>query len=53
MRILVVEDESKTAAFICKALQAESFAVDVLYNGKDAETAPLHTPFDVIILDVM
>lgn len=53
MRILVVEDENKTAAFICKALQAESFAVDVLYNGKDAELAPLHTPFDVIILDIM
>ena len=33
MRILVVEDEVKTASFIRKALQAEGFAVDVLYHG--------------------
>lgn len=29
MRVLVVEDERKTASFIRKALQAEGFAVDV------------------------
>lgn len=53
MRILVVEDETRTAAFVSKALQAESFAVDVLYSGLDAQPAPFHTPFDVIILDIM
>jgi len=53
MRILVVEDETKTASFISKALQAESYAVDVLNNGLDAQPAPLHTPFDVIVLDIM
>ena len=53
MRVLVVEDEKKTAAFIRKALQAESFAVDVLHNGTDALRAASHTPFDAIVLDIM
>jgi len=30
MRVLVVEDEKKTASFIRKALQSEGLAVDVL-----------------------
>jgi len=53
MRILVVEDEKRTASFIRKALQTESFAVDVLGNGNDALAAALTTPFDAIILDIM
>ncbi len=36
MRVLVVEDEKKTASFIRKALQAESFAVDVSHDGAEA-----------------
>ncbi len=36
MRVLVVEDEKKTASFIRKALQAESFAVDVSHDGEEA-----------------
>src|SRR5437867_7260701 len=53
MRILVVEDEKKTASFIRKALQAEGFAVDVCHNGEDALSAPGTTPYDVIVLDIM
>ena len=53
MRILVVEDEKKTASFIRKALQAESFAVDVVHHGLDALTAATATPFDAIVLDIM
>src|SRR3954469_21873710 len=53
MRILVVEDEKKTASFIRKALQAEGFAVDVCHNGEDALCAPGVTPYDAIVLDVM
>ena len=53
MRVLVVEDEKKTAAFIRKALQAEGFAVDVCHNGEEAWTAARHTPFDAIVLDIM
>ena len=53
MRVLVVEDEKKTASFIRKALQAEGHAVDVLGDGTAALAAVTHTPFDVVVLDVM
>ena len=53
MRLLVVEDEKKTASFIRKALQAESFAVDVCHNGNDALAAVSGTPFDALVLDIM
>ena len=53
MRVLVVEDEKKTASFVRKALQAESFAVDVCHDGHDALAAASATPFDAIVLDIM
>ena len=53
MRVLVVEDERKTASFVRKALQAEGFAVDVCPNGDDALAAARATPFDGIVLDIM
>ncbi len=53
MRVLVVEDEKKTASFIRKSLQAAGFAVDLLHHGDEALVAILHTPFDVVVLDIM
>ena len=53
MRVLVVEDERKTASFIRKALQAESFAVDVSHDGIEALALALDTDFDAIVLDIM
>jgi DNA-binding response OmpR family regulator len=53
MRVLVIEDEKKTASFIRKALQAEGYAVDVCHNGNEALAAPSATPYDAIVLDIM
>jgi DNA-binding response OmpR family regulator len=53
MRVLVVEDEKKTASFIRKALQAEGFAVDVCHHGTEALAAPSATAYDAIVLDIM
>jgi heavy metal response regulator len=53
VRILVIEDEKKTASFIRKALQAENFAVDVFHNGTDGLTAAATGIFDAVVLDIM
>ncbi len=53
MRVLVVEDEKKTASFIRKALQADGFAVDVCHRGDDALATAQTAPFDGIVLDIM
>jgi DNA-binding response OmpR family regulator len=53
MRVLVVEDERKTASFVRKALQSEGFAVDVAHNGDDGLALALSTPYDTVVLDIM
>ncbi len=53
MRVLVVEDEKKTASFIRKGLQAESFAVDVCHSGDSVLPTVEVTPYDAIVLDIM
>ena len=53
MRILVVEDDKKTASFIAKALKEEGFVVDILADGDEALAAIKATTFDAVILDIM
>jgi len=53
MRVLVVEDEKKTALFIRRALQAEGFAVDICHRGDEALATVSTTIFDGIVLDIM
>ena len=53
MRILVVEDDKKTASFIRKALRGEGFAVDVCHNGDDGLHLTETTPYDALVLDIM
>jgi DNA-binding response OmpR family regulator len=53
MQVLVVKDEKKTTSFVRNALQAESFAVDVMVNAENALLAAASTPFDAIVLDIM
>ena len=50
---MVVEDEQRLAAGLRKGLEADGFAVDVVYNGTDGIWMARENPFDAIILDVM
>lgn len=53
MRILVVEDEVKTADYLRKGLSESGYAVDVARNGHDGQHLIEEFEFDLIILDVM
>ncbi len=53
MRVLLVEDERKTASFIKKALQIENFTVETSSDGVEALALSTSKIFDTIILDVM
>jgi len=53
MRVLVVEDERKTASFIRTALEGEHIAVDVCHNGADALATAMSVNFDAVVLDIM
>ncbi len=53
MRILVVEDDRKVAAFLERGLREEHYAVDTLPDGRDAVYQAGLNPYDVIILDIM
>lgn len=53
MRILIVEDEKKVAAFIKKGLEEETYAVDVAPDGEEGLFLASEGQFDLIILDLM
>src|SRR5258708_6686629 len=53
MRILIVEDEPKTAAYLRKGLAENGFIVDVAADGKDGEHLAQVYDYDLVILDVM
>ncbi len=53
MRILVIEDEVKTAKFLKKGLGEAGFVVDVAEDGLEGLHTALEVEFDLIILDVM
>jgi two-component system copper resistance phosphate regulon response regulator CusR len=53
MKLLLVEDEKKTSAFISKGLSENGFVVDVAENGEDGLHLALTGEYDLIILDVM
>jgi len=53
MRILLVEDDPKIAAFVRKGLQEAGFAVDHADNGEDGLNLALSEPYDVAIIDIM
>src|SRR5450432_1835714 len=53
MRLLVVEDDKKIAAFVVRGLKEAGFAVDHALNGGDGLHLALHENYDVAIVDIM
>jgi heavy metal response regulator len=53
VRILVVEDERRIAAFVKRGLEEEHYAVDVAYDGEEALDWAAVVDYDLIVLDVL
>lgn len=53
MRILVIEDEHKIARAIKRALEQESYAVDLSFDGDDGHAMATTEPYDAMIIDRM
>jgi DNA-binding response OmpR family regulator len=53
MRILVVEDDDKIAAFVAKGLKEAGFAVDHVADGQEGLDRALTEPYSAAVVDVM
>jgi DNA-binding response OmpR family regulator len=53
MRVLLVEDDKKLSAAICRLLEKERITADAVYDGNDGLDWALSSEYDAIILDVM
>ncbi|HTI50785.1 MAG TPA: heavy metal response regulator transcription factor [Planctomycetaceae bacterium] len=53
MRILIVEDEPKTSAYLAKGLGEHGFVVDVADRGDSGLQLAQTIEFDLVVLDVM
>ncbi len=53
MKVLIVEDEKKIAAFVRKGLEAQGFVVEVAHHGDEGFALATTRPYDVAILDIM
>lgn len=53
MRLLLVEDDAKTASFVLKGLRESGYAVDHVSDGATGLHMALSEPYDAAIIDVM
>jgi two-component system copper resistance phosphate regulon response regulator CusR len=53
VRILIIEDERRLAAYLQKGLAENGYVVDVAPNGIDGRHMALEGEYDLILLDVM
>jgi two-component system copper resistance phosphate regulon response regulator CusR len=53
VKVLIVEDERKTAAYLEKGLSEQAFVVDVAHDGIDGIHLATTGSYDLILLDVM
>lgn len=52
-KILLVEDEKETAAYVREALELENMEVDVAYNGLEGLEKFHQNEYDLILLDLL
>lgn len=53
MKILIVEDEARTADYLRQGLTENGFVVDVATNGVDGRHLAIEHDYDLLVLDVM
>jgi two-component system copper resistance phosphate regulon response regulator CusR len=53
LKILIVEDEPKTAAFLAKGLGESGFVTEAAADGEEALRKAAATGYDVVLLDVL
>jgi two-component system, OmpR family, copper resistance phosphate regulon response regulator CusR len=53
VKVLVVEDEPKAAAYLRKGLSEHGFVADLAENGEDGLYLARNSDYDLVILDVM
>jgi len=53
MKILIVEDEKKSADYLKKGLQEAGFVADIADNGEDGLHMALRGNYDLALLDIM
>lgn len=52
MRILLIDDDEQAAIALAKRLKRDSFAVDAIASGADAEEQAVVVPYDVVVVHV-
>src|SRR5262245_17709198 len=53
MKILLIEDEPKTLAFVKKGLEENAFDVETASDGKTGRRLALHNKYNLIISDIV
>jgi two-component system copper resistance phosphate regulon response regulator CusR len=53
LKALIIEDEAKTAAYLCKGLAENGFVVDTASDGETGLARARAGEYDVLIVDVM
>lgn len=53
MKLLVIEDETKTADYLRQGLTEAGFVVDLARNGLDGHHLAMTEAYDLVVLDVM
>ena len=53
MRVLIVEDEIKLAAYLKRGLEGEGYAVDLASDGEMGLWQAANESYDIVLLDIL